>query len=987
MDRIDRAVPRRPRPDAAEEANEPRNVRSRSTPPVGPRLQGSATPHQPHLPIHPLQEVLPPRTAINRLEGSLRPRQAMPEPLPANASPLHGLASAPGSAARRPGAVAHDLPTYTQRADQRILDLLPAYADGEKIELAIASVGQYLTNDGLAKTRAADNWMGRLNADQRQAVHTAVESRKSICPVLSRLASITRDLADPSRSLEQAARSAAVDLSSLRRVLTDAGQLTKFGERHIAGRKPNARRAIENNLIDRETRRRRMGEANQRSTAGGESSTRRPRVAPAAGERVVDHNPAREAVNPPAGESAPSERATASVSRPLRASDQRILDGLPAYANGENIQDKSFSMYLRNDGLANTPAATQWMDRLDEERQRTVLKAIEDRRSIRQVLSCLRSITRDLSDPAVSFEQAARRNGADPSNLRRVLTESGFTELGQRHLSGRPMAQKSMQTNLDRRDWRARKMVGTGRGGSTARDEASTSSPDLGETTLAASGADVNAIASATTPPSPWFFEGLSQWNVGDHTPDAEGPEVTSEFPDDAPSRAGIEEVGHPTGHLRSTVADAFRVPVDGPSAAPPSQADAGAAWQYLSGANERHEASRASSATPLVWRPVDAARLLPRHARDDAGARPQFSARLGISPPASPAWLAETPRAKNTMVAEPWLAGSPDFSEFDSLLAAHFDAAQAHADPNFDSSPFEWGLSSPISGLPHQAAAPGQIGAGPTEHTPTSTSASAGLNVGVVARAHPGAANGIFDLLAAYAGGEDMQRLRERNPSFSLIFSNDGLVNSIQGAEFMRGLDQQQQKAVREAMEQRKSIRQVVSSLSSMTHDLVENSCTLEQAAQRAGVDPMSARRVLTETGDLTALGRQRLSGLAPRVQRTIQSNLNFIRDSQEFQMRRMPAARMLQAQRQDLEAAIAAMRQHRLSREASEQAVGLPAGVLATVVDAQGYWLTEPAQSDAVAGLLPAQVQAFATKLQLMRANLQQFEPVEQSPVRTPP
>ena len=93
------------------------------------------------------------------------------------------------------------------------------------------------------------------------------------------------------------------------------------------------------------------------------------------------------------------------------------------------------------------------------------------------------------------------------------------------------------------------------------------------------------------------------------------------------------------------------------------------------------------------------------------------------------------------------------------------------------------------------------------------------------------------------------------------------------------------------------------------------------------------------------------------------------------EIPPRVRPAAALLQIQpQQRIEAAVAALRQGRfgLNRGEIEQAVGLPAGVLAAVVDAQGNWLNEAALSNAVVDLSPAQVQAFAMLLEQMRANL---------------
>jgi hypothetical protein len=93
----------------------------------------------------------------------------------------------------------------------------------------------------------------------------------------------------------------------------------------------------------------------------------------------------------------------------------------------------------------------------------------------------------------------------------------------------------------------------------------------------------------------------------------------------------------------------------------------------------------------------------------------------------------------------------------------------------------------------------------------------------------------------------------------------------------------------------------------------------------------------------------------------------------------RTLPAALLLQVPHQKIEAAIAVMRRNRLGREAAEHAVGLPAGVLAAVVDAQGHWLNEPALSDTVVNLSPEQVHIFAMKLQHMRTTLQQLGPFE--------
>ncbi|MBW8831492.1 MAG: hypothetical protein JF606_19150 [Burkholderiales bacterium] len=84
-------------------------------------------------------------------------------------------------------------------------------------------------------------------------------------------------------------------------------------------------------------------------------------------------------------------------------------------------------------------------------------------------------------------------------------------------------------------------------------------------------------------------------------------------------------------------------------------------------------------------------------------------------------------------------------------------------------------------------------------------------------------------------------------------------------------------------------------------------------------------------------------------------------------------PAALLLQANEQAIEAAITLMCRYGLTRETAEHATGLRAGVLAAVVDVQGRWLDHQAQSDAVATMPPAQLQAFLMMLQRVRGNLQ--------------
>ncbi|MBW8831490.1 MAG: hypothetical protein JF606_19140 [Burkholderiales bacterium] len=90
-------------------------------------------------------------------------------------------------------------------------------------------------------------------------------------------------------------------------------------------------------------------------------------------------------------------------------------------------------------------------------------------------------------------------------------------------------------------------------------------------------------------------------------------------------------------------------------------------------------------------------------------------------------------------------------------------------------------------------------------------------------------------------------------------------------------------------------------------------------------------------------------------------------------------PAALLLQANAQNIKAAITLMRRGGLTREAAEHATGLRAGVLAAVVDVQGRWLDDQAQFDAVTALPPAQLQPFALMLQRVRGNLKR----EQAPV----
>ena len=107
------------------------------------------------------------------------------------------------------------------------------------------------------------------------------------------------------------------------------------------------------------------------------------------------------------------------------------------------------------------------------------------------------------------------------------------------------------------------------------------------------------------------------------------------------------------------------------------------------------------------------------------------------------------------------------------------------------------------------------------------------------------------------------------------------------------------------------------------------------------------------------------------------------------EMPPRVTPAAALLQIQPQHIEAAVTALRQGRfgLNREEIEQAAGLPAGVLAAVVDTQGNWLNQAALSVAVADLSAAQVQTFAMTLEQMRANVPQLETTasHEAPVRS--
>ncbi|MBW8832621.1 MAG: hypothetical protein JF606_25135, partial [Burkholderiales bacterium] len=87
----------------------------------------------------------------------------------------------------------------------------------------------------------------------------------------------------------------------------------------------------------------------------------------------------------------------------------------------------------------------------------------------------------------------------------------------------------------------------------------------------------------------------------------------------------------------------------------------------------------------------------------------------------------------------------------------------------------------------------------------------------------------------------------------------------------------------------------------------------------------------------------------------------------------RTAPAVLLLQANELDIETGIAVMRQRGLPQDAAERAVGLPAGVLSAVVDGQGRWLGEQAQSGAAVGLPAEQLQQLALLLGRMRDHLQ--------------
>ncbi|MBW8831218.1 MAG: hypothetical protein JF606_17705 [Burkholderiales bacterium] len=87
----------------------------------------------------------------------------------------------------------------------------------------------------------------------------------------------------------------------------------------------------------------------------------------------------------------------------------------------------------------------------------------------------------------------------------------------------------------------------------------------------------------------------------------------------------------------------------------------------------------------------------------------------------------------------------------------------------------------------------------------------------------------------------------------------------------------------------------------------------------------------------------------------------------------RATPAVLLLQANELDIETGIAVMRQRGLPQDAAERAVGLPAGVLSAVVDGQGRWLDEQAQSGAAVGLPAEQLQQLALLLGRMRDHLQ--------------
>ena len=147
--------------------------------------------------------------------------------------------------------------------------------------------------------------------------------------------------------------------------------------------------------------------------------------------------------------------------------DANILSVLDKYEAGESISVlrqsfSSISSYITHDGLASTPAAKQFFERLNEQQRGRLLRAIERRQPILQRQDLLRRISHRFlaisdayADPALSMEEVAQRAKIQEEDLHLILTESGLTELGREVLSmQKESARRSIEYNFSLRQER-----------------------------------------------------------------------------------------------------------------------------------------------------------------------------------------------------------------------------------------------------------------------------------------------------------------------------------------------------------------------------------------------------------------------------------------------------------------------------------------------------------------------------------------------------
>lgn len=438
---------------------------------------------------HPLQEGLPAQTRARIAESSLPPRQTAALP------PVRAIPSDPA-----PAGIGSVDPTHTvnvhAHADQKVLDLLPEYADGKHAHLLNATYpgfSQFLTDKGLANTRAARNWLARVERvpHQGNAVHKAITDRHAIVLVVSKLKAITEQLSNPACSREEAARITGVDLNSLRKVLSDSMRLTELGRHHVETLGPQTQRLIEENLHWRERQAQRTVGASQGPATHTESPLRQiPSPSPSFFEGLPsawnagatpDPGPGEHAspdasffeglpgpwnlseahrvpdapqVESPVTQTSPIAEAPAALQRVVRVTtitmDQAVFDLLPAFADGENIrllgqENPPFLERFSDDGLKKGPSAEAWMRGLSPDRQDAVRQAVADRKALQNVLSHLPKIARGLSDSLCSLDEAARNTSIDAGSLRRIVTDTGhLTALGEQRVAG--LSSRTAQT-------------------------------------------------------------------------------------------------------------------------------------------------------------------------------------------------------------------------------------------------------------------------------------------------------------------------------------------------------------------------------------------------------------------------------------------------------------------------------------------------------------------------------------------------------------